>query len=206
MSVKDGQPKKWGQIYLEKLLNGDDEPTLESWITLETAFLHYWSNPAAAQIAEQRLRELKQLKSASNYATEFRIIANKLEWTKAEVRSKLIKYTWQKNITALDKLIYTACLVDDTLFEARKEPRKDSNSSNSSPQRPAHGRLSDYVSKKVQEARRNAGECSKCGEKSHKWEDCKNAWCPKTIERYKPESGKAVEMEGLESLPQAGKV
>ncbi|GAB1520552.1 hypothetical protein RhiTH_003631 [Rhizoctonia solani] len=78
-NLKDGQPKKWGQIYLEKLLNGDDEPTLESWITLETAFLHYWSNPAAAQIAEQRLRKLKQLKSASSDATEFRIIASKLE-------------------------------------------------------------------------------------------------------------------------------
>ncbi|GAB1521007.1 hypothetical protein RhiTH_004097 [Rhizoctonia solani] len=185
MNLKDRQPKKWGQIYLEKLLNGDDEPTLESWITLETAFLHYWSNPAAAQIAEQRLRELKQLKSASNYATEFRIIASKLEWSDPAL---------------------IASFLDDTLFEARKEPRKDSNSSNSSPQRPAHGRLSDYVSKKVQEARRNAGECSKCGEKSHKWEDCKNAWCPKTIEHSKPESGKAVEMEGLESLPQAGKV
>ncbi|QRW19998.1 Retrotransposon-derived protein PEG10 [Rhizoctonia solani] len=80
-SDHNGQPKKWGQIYLEKLLNGDDKPTLESWDTFETAFLRNWSNPAAAQIAERRLRKLKQLKSASNYATEFRIIASKLEWS-----------------------------------------------------------------------------------------------------------------------------
>ncbi|KAF8697566.1 Retrotransposon gag protein, partial [Rhizoctonia solani] len=218
MNLKDGQPKKWGQIHLEKLLNGDDKPTLESWNTFEAAFLRNWSDPAAAQVAERRLRELKQLKSASNYATEYRIIASKLEWSdpaliasfrqglKAEVRSKLIDYTLHKNITALDKFISTACLIDDTLFEARKELRKDSNSSTSSPQRPAQGRSSNFVSKKVQEARRNTGECSKCGEKSHKWEDCKNGWRLKAIERSKPDSGKAAEAEGLESLPQAGKV
>ncbi|QRW25148.1 Retrotransposon-derived protein PEG10 [Rhizoctonia solani] len=202
----------------KKLLNGDDKPTLESWNTFEAAFLRNWSNPAAAQIAEQHLHNLKQLKWASNHATEFRIIASKLEWSdpaliasfrqglKAEVRSKLIEYTLHKNITALDGFISTACLIDDTLFEARKELRKDSNSSTSSPQRPAQGRSSNFVSKKVQEARRNAGECSKCGEKSHKWEDCKNGWRLKTIERSKPESGKAAEVEELESLPQAGKV
>ncbi|GAB1527232.1 hypothetical protein RhiTH_010407 [Rhizoctonia solani] len=185
-------------IYLEKLLNGDDKPTLESWNTFEAAFLHNRSNPAAAQIAEQRLCKLKQLKSASDYATEFRIIASKLEWSdpaliasfrqglKAEVRSKLIEYTLHKNITALDKFISTACLIDDTLFEA--------------------WRPSNFVSKKVQEARRNAGKCSKCREKSHKWEDCKNGWRLKTIERSKPESGKAAEVEELELLPQAGKV
>ncbi|KAF8694649.1 Retrotransposon gag protein, partial [Rhizoctonia solani] len=206
MNLKDGQPKKWGQTYLEKLLNGDDKPTLESWNTFETAFLRNWSNPAAAQIAEQHLRKLKQLKSASNYATEFRIIASKLEWSdpaliasfrqglKAEVRSKLIEYTLHKNITALDKFISTACLIDDTLFEACKELRKDSNSSTSSPQCLAQGCSSNFVSKKIQEARRNTGECSKCGERSHKWEHCKNGWHLKTIEHSKPESGKAADV------------
>ncbi|QRW21857.1 Retrotransposable element Tf2 protein [Rhizoctonia solani] len=161
--------------------------------------------------------KLKQLKSASNYATEFRIITNKLEWSdpaliasfhqelKAEVRSKPIEYTLHKNITELDEFISTACLIDHTLFEACKELRNDSNSSTSSPQRPAQGHSSTFVSKKVQEARRNAGECSKCGEKSHKWEDCKNGWHLKTIERSKPDSGKAAEVEELELLPQAGK-
>ncbi|KAF8669628.1 hypothetical protein RHS04_08699 [Rhizoctonia solani] len=201
----------------KKLLNGDDKPTLESWDTFETAFLRNWSNPAAAQIAERRLRKLKRQKSASKYATEFRIIASKLEWSdpaliasfrqglKAEVRSKLIEYTLHKNITALDKFISTACLIDGTLFEARKELRKDSNSSTSSPQRPAQGHSSNFVSNKVQEARRNAGECSKYGEKSHKWEDCKNGWHLKTTERSKPESAKAAEVEELELLPQVEK-
>ncbi|GAB1526192.1 hypothetical protein RhiTH_009358 [Rhizoctonia solani] len=120
MNLKDGQPKKWGQIYLEKLLNGDDEPTLEYWDTFEAAFLCNWNDPAAAQIAEQHVHKLKQVKSASDYASEFRIIVSKIEWSdpaliasfcqglKTEVRSKLIEYTLHKNITALDKFIPTA--------------------------------------------------------------------------------------------------
>ncbi|CCO34399.1 hypothetical protein BN14_08497 [Rhizoctonia solani AG-1 IB] len=136
MNLKEGRPKKWGQIYLEKLLDGAHEPILESWDAFEAAFLRNSSNPAAAQVAERRLRNLKQSRAASNYATDFRIIASKLEWSdaaliaafrqghKAEVRSKLIKFTLHKNITTLDEFISTACLIDDTLFEARQELRK----------------------------------------------------------------------------------
>ncbi|QRW24114.1 Retrotransposon-derived protein PEG10 [Rhizoctonia solani] len=177
MNLKDGQPKKWGQIYLEKLLNGDDKPTLESWNTFEAAFLRNWSDPAA-QIAEHACLEW----------SDPALIASFQQGLKAEVRSKLIEYTLHKNITTLDEFISTA----STAAPAH----------HSTQLRGAHS----FVSKKIQEARRNAGECSKCGEKSHKWEDCKNGWRLKTIERSKPESGKAAEVEELELLPQAGKV
>ncbi|QRW16914.1 Retrotransposable element Tf2 protein [Rhizoctonia solani] len=143
--------------------NGKKGPAAKSFI--QDCNTYFLSNAASfpsdhtAQIAEQRLHKLKQLKSASDYATELRIIASKLEWLhpapiasfrqglKAEVRSKLIEYTLHKNITALDRFISTACLIDDTLFEARKELRKDSNSSTSSLQRPAQGCSSNFVSK-----------------------------------------------------------
>ncbi|CEL62124.1 hypothetical protein RSOLAG1IB_10226 [Rhizoctonia solani AG-1 IB] len=131
MNLKEGQPKKWGQIYFEKLLDGAYEPILESWDAFVAAFLCNWSNPATAQVAERRLSNLKQSRAASNYATDFRIIASKLKWLytgliaafyrglKAEVRSKLIEFTLHKNITTLDEFISTACLIDDTLYEAR---------------------------------------------------------------------------------------
>ncbi|CCO34987.1 Retrotransposable element Tf2 155 kDa protein type 3 [Rhizoctonia solani AG-1 IB] len=172
MNLKEGQPKKWGQIYLEKQLDGAHEPILESWDAFEAAFLRNWSNPAAAQVAGRRLRDLKQSRAASNYATDFRIIASKLELLdaaliaafrqerKAEVRSKQIEFIPHKNITTLDELISTACLIDDTLFEARQELRKDSNPSTSAP-RPAQGRSGDFVSRSVQEQRCKAGECTK---------------------------------------------
>ncbi|CCO31560.1 hypothetical protein RSOLAG1IB_10953 [Rhizoctonia solani AG-1 IB] len=125
-----GQPKKWDQIYFEKLLDGAYEPILESWDALEAAFLCNWSDAAAAQVAERCLRDLKQSRAASNYTTDFRIIASELELLdaaliaafrqglKAEVRSKLIEFTLPKNITTLDKFISTPCLIDNMLFEA----------------------------------------------------------------------------------------
>ncbi|CCO35959.1 hypothetical protein RSOLAG1IB_12577 [Rhizoctonia solani AG-1 IB] len=212
MNLKEGQPKKWGQIYLEKLLDGAREPVLESWDAFEEAFLCNWSNPAAAQAAEHCLRDLKQSRAASNYATDFRIIASKLGWLdaalitafrqglKAEVRSKLIEFTLHKNITTLDKFISTACLIDNTLFEARQELRKDSNPSTSA-LRPAQDRSGNYVSRSVQEQSWKAGECTKCGDKLHKWEECKNRWCLKSSEHPKPESSKAAEVEELSPVP-----
>ncbi|CCO34032.1 Retrotransposable element Tf2 155 kDa protein type 1 [Rhizoctonia solani AG-1 IB] len=247
MNLKEGQPKKWGQIYLEKLLDGAYEPILESWDAFEAPFLRNcvtteertrlrmpweseitlkggngtrsddgpdgtqlskieavgtelmtnWSDLAAAQVAEHRLCDLKQSRAASDYATDFRIIASELEWLdavliaafrqglEAEVRSKLIEFTLHKKITTLDEFISTVCLIDDTLFEARRELRKDSNPSTSAP-RPAQGRYGDFVSRSVQEQRCKAGECTKGGEKLHKWEECKNGWHLKSSERLKP--------------------
>ncbi|CCO34606.1 similar to pol polyprotein [Rhizoctonia solani AG-1 IB] len=198
MNLKEGQPKNWDAF--------------------EAAFLRNWSNPAAAQVAERRLRNLKQSRAASDYATDFRIIASKLEWSdatlitafhqglKAEVRSKLIEFTLHKNITTLDEFISTACLIDDMLFEARRELRKDSNPSASAP-RPAQGRSGNFVSRSVQEQRRKAGEYTKCGDKLHKWEECKNGWRLKSSERSKPESGKAAEVEEISPVPTvSGKV
>jgi hypothetical protein len=72
---------------------------------------------------------------------DFRIIASKIEWSdaalivvfhqgiKEEVRSKLNDFTLHKNFITLDKFISTACLIDDTLFEARHKLRKGSNPS-----------------------------------------------------------------------------
>ncbi|CCO35654.1 hypothetical protein BN14_09772 [Rhizoctonia solani AG-1 IB] len=199
-------------IFLEKLLDGAYEPILESWDTFEVAFLCNWSNPAAAQVAEHCLRNLKQSRAASNYATNFRIIASRLEWSdtaliaafhqglKAEVRSKLIEFTLHKNITTVDEFISTACLIDDTLFEARQELRKDSNPSALAPH-PAQGRSGNFVSRSVQEQCWKAGECTKCGVKLHKWEECKNRWHLKSSEGPKPESGKATEVEEISPVP-----
>ncbi|CCO37184.1 hypothetical protein BN14_11338 [Rhizoctonia solani AG-1 IB] len=197
MNLKGGQPKKWGQVYLEKLLHGVYEPIPESWDAFEAAFLCNWSNPAAAQVAERCLRNLKQSRAASNYATDFKIIASKLEWLdavliaafhqglKAEVRSKLIEFTLHKNITT---------------FEAHQELRKDSKPSASAPC-PAQGISGDFVSRSMQEQHQKAGECTKCREKSHKWEECKNGWCLKSSEHPKPESGNAAEVEDLYPVP-----
>ncbi|KAJ1306586.1 hypothetical protein OPQ81_007586 [Rhizoctonia solani] len=216
MNQKEGQPKKWGQIYLEKLIDGTPEPILVDWDSFEAAFLHNWSDPAALQIAERRLCELKQTKSATDYATEFRNIASDLEWSDAalmasfcqglekEVRGKLIVFTLYQNINTLDALISTTCLIDDTLFEAKRETQGSSSSSPSFNKSPGN-KSGDFVSRKIQEARRKAGECTKCGDKSHKWEDCKNGWHLEASEQPQSESAKLAEVEELLSTPNQGK-
>ncbi|KAJ1299365.1 hypothetical protein OPQ81_003761 [Rhizoctonia solani] len=216
MNLKEGQPKKWGQIYLEKLIDGTPEPILVDWDSFEAAFLHNWSDPATLQIEERRLRELKQTKSATDYATEFRIIAGDLESSDAalmasfcqglekEVRGKLIEFTLYQNITTLDALISTACLIDDTLFEAKRETQGSSSSSPSSNKSPGN-KSGNFVSRKIQEARRKAGQCTKCGDKSHKWKDCKNGWHLKASERSQSESAKLAQVEELPSTPNQGK-
>jgi hypothetical protein len=84
-----------------------------SGVKAHDTFLCNWSNPAAAQVAERCLRDLKQSRAASDYATDFRIIASRLEWLdaaliaafrqglKAEVRSKLMEFALHKNITTV---------------------------------------------------------------------------------------------------------
>ncbi|CCO34602.1 hypothetical protein BN14_08706 [Rhizoctonia solani AG-1 IB] len=53
MNSKKGQPNKWGQIYLKKLLDRAYEPILENCETFNTEFLCNWSNLVAAQVAER---------------------------------------------------------------------------------------------------------------------------------------------------------
>ncbi|CAE6462003.1 unnamed protein product [Rhizoctonia solani] len=83
MNLTEGQPKKWGQTYLEKLLNSVNEPILDGLDAFEAAFLKNWSGPAALQTAECKMCNLHKNLSASGYAIEFRIIASDLEWSGA---------------------------------------------------------------------------------------------------------------------------
>ncbi|KAJ1303141.1 hypothetical protein OPQ81_011342 [Rhizoctonia solani] len=123
---------------------------------------------------------------------------------KKEVRGKLIEFTLYQFITTLDALISTASLIDDTLFET-KRGIQGSSSSSSSLNKTLGNKSGDFVSRKIQEARRKAEECTKCGDKSHKWEDSKNGWCLKASEPSQSESAKLAKVEELPSTPNQGK-
>jgi hypothetical protein len=66
---------------------------------------------------------------------------------------------------------------------------------------PCTRQIWQFVSRSVQEQRHKAGECTKCREKLHKWEECKNGWCLKSSEHPKLESGKAADVEELYPVP-----
>ncbi|KAG8792593.1 hypothetical protein FRC12_005584 [Ceratobasidium sp. 428] len=119
--------------YLNKLIAGEPNSYLTNSDTFEAGFLANWSDPAAQQVAERQTNTLKQAGSASNYATEFRVIASELEWDNAAlmaafcqglkpfVRSKLIEHSIARTITTVENLITTTFLIENTLFEARQE-------------------------------------------------------------------------------------
>ncbi|QRW02842.1 Retrotransposon-derived protein PEG10 [Ceratobasidium sp. AG-Ba] len=118
--------------------------------TASTSYL--LSDPAALQVAELQINDLKQTASGSDYATELRVIAGELEWSDSAlmsafcrglepyVRSKLIELTIGRTITSLDELINSASLIDNTLFEARKEAQAILQSPSSSSNKPADGK------------------------------------------------------------------
>ncbi|QRV73870.1 Retrotransposable element Tf2 protein [Ceratobasidium sp. AG-Ba] len=117
MDLKEGIPEQWGQYCLNKLLAGDWDPLIDSWQAFEPGFLAKWSDPAALQVAELQINDLKQTASGSDYATELRVIAGELEWSDSAlmaafcrglepyVRGKLIELTIGRTITSLDELI-----------------------------------------------------------------------------------------------------
>ncbi|KAB5587616.1 Retrotransposable element Tf2 [Ceratobasidium theobromae] len=161
---------------------------LADWDVFEVGFLSNWTNPAALLTAEHKLGQLQQHGSANDYATEFRILQTDLEWDdsvymaafrkglKSEVRAKLIEHSLSRPICTLDDLITTACLIDDALFMAQKECQQHTTNTPSSSSQPAQGKSASFVTRDIQYKRRKAGECVKCGDSAHKFENCPNGW------------------------------
>jgi hypothetical protein len=216
MSLKDGIPKQWGQYYRKKLIDGDPYPFLENWNMFEQGFLSNWTHPASVQVAERRLRALNQSHSAQEYATEFCIIASELELgekallsefrrgLKRDVKTELIKFSMGRNISTFDELISTACLIDNTLFEARRESQGPSPSAPTT-QRSPTTHNGDFVTREIQEKHRKAGKCVKCGGNNHKFEDCCSGWKLQPREKTKTETGKMGDLISLETPVESGK-
>jgi hypothetical protein len=170
MSLKDGILKQWGQYYCKKLIDGDPDPLLENWNMFEQGFLSNWTDPGSVQVAERPLRALNQSCLAQEYATEFRIIASKLELgenalmsefcrgLKRDVKTELINFSMGRNISTLDELISMACLIDNTLFEAHRESQGPSPSAPMT-QRGSGTHRGDFVIWEIQEKCRKAGKC-----------------------------------------------
>jgi hypothetical protein len=216
MSLKVGIPKQWGQYYLKKLIDGDPDPLLENWNTFEQGFLSNWTDPASVQVAERWLHALNQSHSAQEYATEFCIIASELELgentlmseicqgLKRDVKTELIKFSMGRNISTLDELISTACLIDNTLFEACRESQGPSPTATMT-QRGSGTRSGDFMTREIQEKCRKAGKCVKCGGNNHKFEDCRSGWKLQPGEKIQPETGKLGDLISLETPVESGK-
>jgi hypothetical protein len=216
MSLKDRIPKQWGQYYLKKLIEGDPDPLLENWNRFEQGFLSNWTDPASVQVAEWWLCALNQSCSAQEYAMEFHVIASELElgentlmsefcWgLKRDVKTELIKVSMGRNISPLDELSSTAFLIDNTLFEARREYQGPPLST-STMQRGSGTHSGDFVTWEIQEKHRKAGKCVRCRGNNHKLEHCRSGWKLQPGEKTQPETGKMGDLICLETPVELGK-
>jgi hypothetical protein len=117
---------------------------------------------------------------------------------KRDVKTELIKFSMGRNISTLDELISTACLIDNTLFEARRESQGPSPST-STMQRGSGTCSSNIRTQEIQEKPRKAGKCVKCGGNNHKFEDCHSGWKLPPGEKIQPETGKMGDAIALET-------
>jgi hypothetical protein len=90
---------------------------------------------------------------------------------KRDVKIELIKFSMGRNISTLDELISTACLIGNTLFEAHRESQGPPPNA-SMTWRGLGTCSSNFVTWEIQEKCRKVGKCVKCGGNNHKFEDC----------------------------------
>jgi hypothetical protein len=103
-----------------------------------------------------------------------------------------------RNISTLDELISTACLIDYTLFEACRESQGPSPSAPTM-QRSSTTCTGDFVTREIQEKHRKAGKCVKCGGNNHKFGDCHSGWKLQSGEKIQPETGKMGNLISLDT-------
>jgi hypothetical protein len=147
---------------------------------------------------------------------EFQVVASELELgentlmsefrrgLKRDVKTELIKFSMGRNISTLDELIPSACLIDNTLFEARRESQGPSPSAPTA-QRSPTTHTGDFVTREIQEKRRKDGNCVKCGGINHKFEDCRSGWKLQPGEKTQTETGKMCNLISLETPVEPGK-
>ncbi|KAJ1299434.1 hypothetical protein OPQ81_000711 [Rhizoctonia solani] len=201
-----GTANRKSKISSPERFDGKKGPAAKSFILDCKAY--FLANPSSFQTDHSRisfvLMNLKEGQPKNNLEwSDAALMSSFHQGLKKEVTRKLIEFTLYQNITTLDALISTARLVDDTLFEAQRETHGSSSSASSN--KTPGNKSGDFVSGKSQVARRNAGECSKCVDKSCKWKDCKNGWHLKASEQSPSESAKLAEVEELPSTPDQGR-
>jgi hypothetical protein len=123
---------------------------------------------------------------------------------KRDVKTELFKFSMGRNISTLDELISTACLIDNSLFEACRESQGPSPNTPTT-QRGSGTRSCDFVTWEIQEKCKKVGKCIKCGGNYHKFEDCCSGWKLQPGEKIQPETGKMGDLISLDTPVELGK-
>ena len=197
-NMGEGTAAAWAQPFLEKLVNHEDHPYIQSLANFQKVFLINFGDPSAEIEADRRIRRLTQKASAADYATEFRTLALELKWDesalisqfqqglKDEVRREIIKLSIlqteqdRKDLT-LEGYITMCIHLDSTLYQARKGRQSEGghwrSNEGGKKENPVSGKLGTTSgTQKEKDMRSKEGLCVKCGKGKHKAAVCNTGW------------------------------
>ncbi|KAG9087681.1 hypothetical protein FS749_002750 [Ceratobasidium sp. UAMH 11750] len=184
VNMKEGEATKWAKPLLAKRLAGTAHPALVSWQAFKHAFLLTFGDPIKKERAIRDIGKFKQTRSAKEYATEFRILMDELDWDEKALIDKFrmgLKDNVQKDILratffhdterlTLDQWIEFAIKTDDILFHTRsKEEKKKSFSGKAGEM---EGKKKKALPDEEFKKRVDAGICIKCKKKGHGIKKC----------------------------------
>jgi hypothetical protein len=219
-NMKEGEASSWALPLLQRLTTGKTHEFTSSWKSLQDQFILTFSDPIKKDKAIRKLQKLEQTKSAQEYATQFRILIQEVDWDQAalidqfkhglkpEVKQELqriIMYANGASMT-LEECIDVACKADDLLYtnktlNTQSRPYQNNPSKWSKPNANATNKGNTPLSKgkemiKVPDAekdrRRREKLCIKCGKAGHQVKECRGNW---TYENKKVQGKAAIEAE-----------
>jgi hypothetical protein len=142
-TLLQGDALAWFEPIMRDYLDEDDasqdadtKAIFRSFINFEIALKEVFGNPDEVREAERKLERIKQTKSASSYAAQFRQIVSKLNWEddalmtwfyrglRDEVKDELAR---EDRPDQLHEYITRAVKIDNRLYERRQEKGQRSN-------------------------------------------------------------------------------
>ena len=130
------------KAYLQNPNDHSVKAFFEDWITFKNHASRIFGISNEDKIAERRMQELRQTKSAAEYAAEFQRLSDRTEWDdsalqfmfrkglKDEVKDEIMRHEYHTNeeneIDSLHGLMDIAIKIDNQLYERRieKNPRR----------------------------------------------------------------------------------
>ena len=205
-NMAEGEPTRWAEPYLRKVVEKKPDDALNSWDNLKKVVLLSFGDPLEKETATRELAKLRQTKSASEYANQFRSIKERLDWDdsaliarfkeglKPDVKQELAKLRIHKDVDSmtLDEIIDWVIRADDILFQSRISSQgedrtfnRNRNQKDQPNKERDHQEGRTYIPKDAFTKRRSEGRCLRCGKKGHQM-----AKCPEKEYLPDPEKGK----------------
>ncbi|KAG8875183.1 hypothetical protein FRB98_008047 [Tulasnella sp. 332] len=137
------EAQKWALIIIKDLTSAT--PTIDTWGKFRQTFEHAFGDPDRTAKAETALRNLRQTGSAATYTAEFSKQAHHVTWNdqalisqyklglKAEIKLAKAAVGWANNLLDVQE---EAITIDNRLFEAHAEERRQQPRPSAPPNRP----------------------------------------------------------------------